>query len=208
MNESTNSLRIQSAHQVPGIHDRLHEMVPWLRHADSPYFELLFAGRDGDAMTRRWLKRSDSELALQSTQVLIAEDRLAGGFIGFSGRQLGRRREADIIDLARQIGNPRCPRFRTQISDIYTLTSPVARDSYYLSKLGILPEIDAHPLRQFLLESCIERARHIGFKHLRFDVDEANTVLSRLFADNGFEVIARRQARVSSIRYLNMHRAL
>ncbi len=201
-------LRLQSAHQVREIEHRLHEIVPWLRNSDSPYFELLFVGLDGDTMTRRWLTRSDSEIALAQAHVLSAADRIIGGFIGCAGRQLARRREADIIDLARQIGDPGSPKLRMQIRDIYTLSSPVPTHEYYLSKLGAIDGMETHQPQQFLLESCIERARRVGFDGVRVDIDESDRVLSRLFVDNGFEVIDRRKAPVSNVRYLNLVKPL
>lgn len=182
-------LQFVDATKSPGIRHKTRRLVPWVKAADEDYFQLLLEGFGPDDIIADWMRCADSELALQNMRLLIADDRIAGGYIGFAGRQLHRRRERDLIDLIRRFGSARQSKLRRRLKDLMSLFGPVEPNDYYLSKIGTAPGLDDPSLEQKLVEDCIERAGRAGYDRLRTDIDESDRRLRDLLATNGFEQI-------------------
>lgn len=208
MNETPKQLQFVHAHQVPGIEHRLDYIVPWVRDSDRRYYEVLLADHDIDATLRRWMQNPDSELALQKTRLLIADDLVAGGYVGFAGRQLLRRREADLIDLARAHGNLRCPNMRQAIQRVHPLMGSVAPNDFYLSKIGVTAELRGRELEPTLLDACFDQAQAAGFDHMRIDIDDGDDFTRTLCTAKGFETLQKRRSPAVEIGYVQMVKAL
>jgi len=204
MTDRRRDLLFIDADNRPGITSRIDSIISWTVPPERSLYCALLEGYDADRTLRRWMTNPKSELALQNTQLMVASDRVAGGFTGFAGRQLGRRRETDLIDLVRRAKRPRCPRLRRRLKDLMPLYAPVAANDFYLSKIGLSPGSNADKLGPPLVHACIRRARNGGFDHIRTDVDADDCELLPILFDSGFQIRHRGQAPDAGLTYLNM----
>jgi hypothetical protein len=210
MTDLTRHLLFIMAHKVPAIEERLYQLVPWIYRADRRYFEILLTGHEAGTTLARWMRRADAEIALSRTRLLIANDRVAGGFCAMAAREVTSRREADILDLVRHSEDPRSPQLRARIKDLIPLFGPLKRRDFYLSKFGLAPDItdQKEALAEALLKDCISYAAGQGADRLRIDVDETDQFTCELLADYDFKPIDRGRAPLAEITYLNLARAI
>ncbi len=210
MSDSLRHILFIMAHKVPAIEERLYQLVPWIYRCDRRYFEILLTGHHVGSTLARWMKRADAEIALSRTRLLIADDRVAGGFCAMAAREVVPRREADILDLIHHSDDPRSPELRARIKDLIPLFGPLKRRDLYISKLGLSPDIASqkHALAEALLHECVGYAMGQGADRLRIDVDETDQFVCDLLNDFDFKPIGRRRAQVSEITYLNLARPL
>lgn len=191
-------------HKTPHIERKLQDIVPWLHQAGQPFYNIFLDGADPDSTLRRWLMRRSSELSLQRIRLLITDDRIAGGYVSLSGRDLPGCRQADLLDLARSMGTESYTRLRDRMEDLRDLFAPVEENDFYLSKLGLLPQKDSPSLRQVLLDDCIRRATQGGFRRVRVDVPEQDRSRRDFYGGQGFDAIYRGKAPTSNLKYLAM----
>lgn len=206
MTESRPHTMFVDAEKSPGIEQMLDRVVPWILQSEQGYYCRLLEGHDPQMTIGRWLSTPDSEHSLQKMRLLIADDRIAGGFTGFSGRQLRRRRETDLVDLVRRSQDPRCSDLRRRLKDLMPLFGPVAPGDFYVSKFGISAAFDRSQLFEPLLVECLTRARREGYTRLRIDVDDADEDLCSFLRRQGFETRHEGRAVDAGITYLNMTR--
>lgn len=190
-------------HKTPQIESRLHDLIPWLTHAGRPYFDVFFEGVSPEDTLTRWMQRSSSEFALQRTRFLIDDQVIVGGYISLAGRDLAGCRQADLLDLARTMGESSYSTLRTRMNDLKDLFVPVEENDFYLSYLGLLPEKESPRRQQALLNDCLRRARQGGFGRLRVDVPEQSPQRD-FYAGQGFNVAYRGKSRSSNLKYLTM----
>ncbi len=208
MNESPSQIYFVQAHKLPGIDARLERVIPWIRDSDRAYYDRLLADCCVDTTLARWARNRDSEIALHKIRLMIADGHIAGGFVAVSGRQLARRREADLIDLARQAGALVSPNLRRRIQAVYPLIGAVAHNDLYLSKLGTTADFSGRGYEELLLDECIKRAETVGFSRLRIDVDRDDPIIPDLCAENGFDLFDRGVTPDGQVTYLNLVREL
>lgn len=191
-------------HKTPNIEHKLQEIVPWVLQAGRPFYNIFLHGADPETTIHRWLTRRSSELSLQRLRLLISDDRIVGGYISLSGRDLPGSRQADLLDLARSMGPDSYPQLRDRMEDLRDLFAPVEENDFYLSKLGLLPQHQSPSLRQALLDDCIRRARQGSFRRVRVDVPEQDRTLRDFYGGQGFEAFYRGKAPTSNLKYLSM----
>lgn len=204
MTRHSQQVQIVWGHKTSHIDKKIHDIVPWIREAGRPYFDIFLRSNDVDAIIARWLNRRSSELALRRTRLLIADDRIAGGYVSLAGGDLAGCRQADLLDLAREMGEHSYKELRSRVDDLSDLFAPVEDHDFYLSKLGVLPRMEGHDLSQHLLEDCLRRARQGGFGRVRTDVPEHRQETREFYATYGFRPIYRGKTSKSDLRYLSM----
>lgn len=204
MNDRTPQILFVDAVDSPGIEQRMERLVPWVLHSDRAYYSVVYAHHDTRQTLTDRICDPDSEIALQNMRLLIADDRIQGGFIAFAGRQLLRRREADVVDLYRHTEPHLRGELRRRLKDVLQLFAPVAPNDLYVSKMQLYPGMNGPALSQPLMEECIRKARGAGFERIRVDVDTESEIFADVFHQAGFEVIDRGEAPIAGIQYLNM----
>lgn len=204
MNKRLTQLLFVDAVDSPGIEHRMERLVPWVLHSDREYYSVLLEHHDTRHKLAQRICDPDSELSLHNMRLLIADDEIAGGFIGFSGHQLLRRREADVVDLYRDTEPHLRPELRRRFQDVLHLFAPVAPNDFYLSKIQLYPGMNGPALSHPLMEECIQRAHGAGFERIRVDVDTECEVIGDVLGENGFEVLSRGEAPIAGIEYQNM----
>lgn len=208
MTDANTHIMFIDADRRPGIEEIVDRMIPWMIIPENRFYCALLEGHDAKPTLRRWIKNPDSELSLHKTRLMVANDRIGGGFTGFAGRQLQRRRETDLVDLVRNAARKRCPKLRPRLRDLMPLFAPVAPNDFYVSKFGVAPEWNHTDLHQPLLDECLRIAEGGGFDRVRIDIDDRNGPLFGLLDDNGFTVRQTGKADEADIRYLNLVREL
>lgn len=188
----------------PGIEQRMNRLVPWILHADQRYYSVVFAHHDTPEQLADRITDPDSEIALQNMRLMIADDRIEGGFVAFAGRQLLRRREADVVDLYRKTEPQLRGQLRRRFRDLMPLFAPVAPNDFYLSKFQLYPGMNGPALNQPLVDECIRRARAEGFDRIRVDVDSDDELVVDMCRRNEFAILDRGHAPIAGIEYLNM----
>lgn len=204
MTRRPQQVQIVWGHKLSQIDQKLDEIIPWVRQADRPFYDIFLLGIDAEITIGRWLQRHSSELSLQRTRLLIADDCIAGGYIAVAGSKLTGCRQADLLDLARQMGEHSYTELRARMDDLSTLFAPVEDHDFYLSKLGICPRMEGRNLEKHLLDDCLHRARQGGFGQVRVDVPEHNAASRGFYEAHGFQPIYRGKSRSSDLRYLSM----
>lgn len=207
MNESSPHILFIQAARSPGIEQMLDRIVPWVLNSDRAYLRALLTGLDTPKILANWLLEEKSEIALQKTRLLIADDRMAGGFIGFAGRQLRRRRETDLVDVVRRSDESRSD-LRDRLKDLLPLFAPVAPNDFYVSKLGISPGMSEPTMAKQLVDECIDCARRDGYDRVRIDIDAEDKPLTDLLVTRGFAIVDRGEATDAGVSYLNLLREL
>lgn len=204
MAESIPQLQVIAGDKIPGVASRLAKIVPWVLSAGRPYYDHFLAGYGMEPIIARWLTMSTSEISLKWSRLLIADDDIAGGYIALPGRILNQCRQADLLDLARQLGRNSYSQLRKRVRDLHPLFSPIENDSLYLTRLGILPHKRGQGLSHHLMKDSIAQAIAGGYPRLRLDVCEENHTARNLFEAHGFQTDHRGHALAANITYIGM----
>lgn len=197
-------VQIVWGHKTPDIDQKLDDVTPWILEAGRPYYDVFLEGTDPQEVIDSWLQRRSSELALRRTRLAVADDRIAGGYIAVAGGELAGCRQADLLDLARTMGNHSYSDLRERMDDLDDLFAPVEAHDFYLSKLGVMPRMEDKELEHPLMDDCIRRAQLGGFGQIRTDVSEDDEEMRDLLDTYGFRPIYRGKSTESDLRYLSM----
>ena len=193
-------------HKTPRAEHHVDAIVPWVREADRHFYDIFLDGNNIDHVLRRWIGRDSSEIALRRTRLLICDDRIAGGYVALAGSELPGCRQADLLDLAREMGNGSYAALRARMDDLSDLFAAVEDHDFYLSKLGLLPDFKDRDLRPELMDDCLRRARQGGFGRVRVDVAENDKDHLAFFEGYQFRPIYRGKTRATELRYLSLAR--
>lgn len=204
MNRNSSQVQIVWGHKTPNIDRKLNDIIPWVRDAGRPYYDIFLDGTDLDSTIARWLQRRSSEVSLQRTRLLVTDDRITGGYISLAGRELPGCRQADLLDLAREMGEHSYSELRARMDDLRDLFAPVEENDFYLSKIGVLSHMQGQGLSHHLMRDCIRRATQGGFRRVRLDVPEHHKVARELYRTHDFEPVYRGKTPVSNLRYIAM----
>ena len=208
MTERSSKFLFVQAHKSPGIIDRLHLLLPWIYESDRRFFDILLQDWDFNEILPRWMVRDESEHGLHRTRLLIAEDRIAGGFVAMPGREVALARESDILDLVRHSDPRDWRKLRERVQDLYPLFGPIRPGDFYISRLSGLPSLKERGYDEVIVEEALNRARQHHVDRVRIDVDEANQRLCSICTAYGFETIDRGRVPNSTVTYLNLARDL
>jgi GNAT superfamily N-acetyltransferase len=204
MNRRAHSVQFAWGHKTPQIQAKLPDIVPWIHEAGRPYFDIFLEGADPHFTLSRWVQRRSSEISLHRTRLLIHDDRIAGGYISLAGHDLPGARQADLLDLAREMTDRTYSELRERMEDLRDLFAPVEDNDFFVSKIGVLPSQLGRGLSQHLLDDCLRRARQGSFRRVRVDVPEHHQRARELFRAYGFEAVYRGKSSLSNLRYLAM----
>ena len=204
MTRRSHQVQIVWGHKLPRTEEKFDDIIPWVHQAGRPYYDVFLEGVDAEQMLARWLQRRSSELSLRRARLLIADDHIAGGYIAVAGGELPGCRQADLLDLAREMGKLTYRQMRARMDDLGDLFAPVEEHDFYLSKLGVMPRMQGRGLNKYLMDDCLHRARQGGFGRVRTDVDENDEETRAFFETYGFRPIYRGKAKSGQLRYLSM----
>ena len=191
-------------HKTPRVEAKIQDIIPWIHEGGRPFFDVFLAGADPQRTLRRWLMRRSSEFSLHRTRLLLFDGRIAGGYITLAGRDLPAARQADLLDLAREIQDHTYGDLRERMDDLRDLFAPVEDNDFFLSRLGVLPSFQGRGLDQHLLDDCLRRARQGSFRRVRVDVPEGHHPLRDLLRSYGFRAVYRGKSPLTNLRYLAM----
>lgn len=208
MTRSSRQVQIVWGHKLPDVHRCTDHIIPWVHQSDAPYYEIYLRGNDIDAVLRRWLRRRSSEVSLRRARLLIADDRICGGYIALAGGELPGCRQADLLDLAREMGEYSYSDLRARMDELGNLFAPVEEHDFYLSKLGVLPEVEDGELSHCLMDDCLRRAQQGGFGRVRVDIPERDEENREFYEGYDFRPIYRGKTDSSDLRYLSMIRTV
>ncbi len=204
MTNRSEQVQIVWGHKTSNIEQKLEDIIPWVHQSDQPYLEVFLKGADTREVLTRWLQRRSSEISLRRARLLIADDRISGGYIAVAGSELRGCRQADLLDLAREMGNQSYSDLRERMEKLGDLFAPVEEHDFYLSKLGVMPRVEGRGLSYRLMDDCIRRAEQGGFGQVRVDVPEHYDETVEWYKTYGFRPIYRGRTQDGSLRYLAM----
>jgi ribosomal protein S18 acetylase RimI-like enzyme len=192
--------------QIQALRDSEHDalvpgLVPLVLAAAQPWVDWLFGPTRSEAVVRRWLERSDSEIFAGRAVVAVDSGVTQGVMIALGGEALQRCRRADAIAALRELRGDAEAAERLGA----TTFAAVAPDDFYLSKLAVLSESRGQGIGKELLLNFIQRGIDAGHRHAWLDVHGSNTGAIRLYAAAGFRIVSKRDA---SLGYVSMTREL
>ncbi|RAL22991.1 hypothetical protein DL240_08865 [Lujinxingia litoralis] len=195
-------------HKTAGLEHRLSELLSWIRPAGQPYDDYLLEGVNPDEVLARWMLNDTSTITLQRARLLMIDERIAGGYIALSGTELRAGRQADLLDLARQIGEGSYAHLRARVDRVRELFAPIEDNDFTLTRLGLHPDHRGRGLCHTLIEDYLRRGRQGGFRRARVDVPETHRYALDLCRAYGFDTAYRGKSNDGKLRYLTMVRDL
>jgi ribosomal protein S18 acetylase RimI-like enzyme len=190
------------ARVLPGVQALLHE-------AGNPYFDWLFGSSEGaDAAIAAWMRRPQSELAIDRIRIALVDGELVGMYLALSGLALRGCRQADTVALLAETGRSGAARTALveRVEASKELFARVSPDEFYLSKIGVVGEHRGKGLGRALMLEYLAGGRKAGFSSFRLDVAAENEPAIRLYRTLGFGNAPEREA--AGMRYLPMTAAV
>lgn len=182
----------------------LPHVLPWVHDAGNPYFDYLFDGSDhARENITDWLRRPSSEIALERVRLLQQDGQIVGGFIGLSGVELQKCRKADMMILMKTFATQK-ESLLNRLAATRKLFSPVPDDTYYLSKLGVLPDFRQKGWGRKLTQAFIATGRELGFSRFQLDVCKDNHAAVNLYSKLGFQIKQESSTGIEALRYYSM----
>ncbi|TXD36570.1 GNAT family N-acetyltransferase [Lujinxingia vulgaris] len=195
-------------HKTPDLERRIAELLTWVRPAGQPYDDALLQGADIDKTLSRWMLRDNSEITLQRARLLMLDDRIAGGYIALSGTELRTARQADLLDVARHMGEGSYAMLRERVERLRELFAPLEDNDFVITRLGLHPDHRGRGLCHALIEDYLRRGRQGGFRRARVDVPETHRAGLDLCRAYGFDTAYRGKSNDGKLKYLTMVRDL
>lgn len=180
------------------------DAVALIHEAGNPFFDWFFAGPEpARAALEGMLQRDSSEVAASRVIVLLDGERLAGMYVALDGAELSRARKADTLALLGEAGSPESrSTLLARMAKARELFAPVAADEYYLSKIGVAPDLRRKGYGRALFEEYVSAGRAAGFTRFRLDVSADNEAAIALYRSAGFRIEADRET--GPLRYVAM----
>ena len=204
MTNRSEQVQIVWGHKTSKVEQKMADIVPWIYEADRPYFDIFLDGTNPRQVLARWLQRRSSEISLRRARLLIADDRIGGGYVAVAGSELRGCRQADLLDLARSMGDHSYSDLRARMEGLSDLFAPVEEHDFYLSKLGVMSRVEGRGLSYRLMDDCVRRADQGGFGQVRVDVPEHYEETVEWYQTYGFQPIFRGKTKDGSLKYLAM----
>lgn len=202
-------LRFENAAGAPNPCSFVPPSLPWILEAGNPYFNWLF----GDAklalrILDAWARRPSSEVSILRSQILMCDEEIAGGFIALDGLELKRARKADAVTLLTTLGDSDRAVLLDRLSGAIDLFSSVARDEYYLSKMGLGSRFRGKGYGRELLGRYIEDGKARGYARYCLDVHAQNVAAIHLYRSFGFQIARRARTTDGALEYCAMTRRI
>jgi ribosomal protein S18 acetylase RimI-like enzyme len=131
-------------------------------------------------------------------------DRVLGGYIGVSGRDLRSCRKSDFMAFINQCRTKPREDVTARLRASANLLSTVADDEFYLSRIGVAAASRGGGMGRRLLDAFLSEGREKQFAKFRLDVAANNERAIALYRAAGFEVASQSGIPDSAISYCSM----
>jgi ribosomal protein S18 acetylase RimI-like enzyme len=181
-------------------------VLPWLHEAGNPYFDWLFGGADvALPIIASRMRSPSSEVSIRDAILFLDDGGGAiGGFIAFSGAELGRRRKADAIAYLRSVGKARRDSLLHRMQASRDMFATVRPDEFYLSKVGVRPDARGLGYGRALVEKFLSIGVSRGHRNFVLDVSGENAEARFLYESMGFRVSEQSRVLTGAITYVTM----
>jgi ribosomal protein S18 acetylase RimI-like enzyme len=184
----------------------MNALLSCLHEAGNPYFDWLLGGAEvALPIIASRLRSPQSELYVGAAEVLRdTSDDLIGCLVAHTGAALTRCRTADAVAYLHGVGRAgraALTRRMRQSRDLFACVEP---DEFYLSKVGVRPDMRRRGHGRALVERFLAAGLHRGLRRFALDVSESNVRAVRLYESMGFHVAARSPLPAAGITYLDM----
>ena len=162
-------------------------LAQWIFESGPKFFVVLFGSSERaiDNLAG-WVQRGTSEFSgLQATLAFDGSEP-AGMFIGVHGRDIARRRRADLLAVIQQTPPEARDLLKAKFESMSDLTAPVAENDYYIRTLAVDRAHRGRGLGRRLLDRAVADAQELGCHAVCLDVDADNEVARALYASAGF----------------------
>ena len=165
------------------------DVLPWVHEAGNPYYDWFLGGPEAARKhLDTWMMRRSSEIAIARVTLLFEQGETRGGFIGLSGSELTKCRQADTLAVfkvtPRNVRDELTARIRLAL-DLFDRVDP---GEFYLSKIWVPKAFRLKGKGHRLIEAFMAAGRAAGYHRFRLDVAAENTPAIKLYEDAGFEI--------------------
>jgi len=183
----------------------IEAVLPWVHEAGNPYLDWLLGSPEvAESALRAWMSRPSSEVSIRRFTVLMEDGRAAGGFVGVGGDDLQACLRADSVAALKAVGREGRRGLLERAAAVADLRRPVEPDEWYLSKLGVVPELRRGGRGRALLREYLDAGRRAGYRRFRLDVWREHAGTVDLYRSAGFEVLAESEAKLDGMTLLSM----
>lgn len=148
------------------------------------------------------MRRPTSEVFVRRATLLLHGDLALGLFIALPGADLARCRTADAVSAMAGAGAQRAL-LMNRIRQASRLFEEVAADEFYLSKIGVRPEMRRSGHGRELVQEYIEAGLRGGFHRFSLDVSADRKHAIGMYRSAGFTEVAENTVG-TAMRYLRM----
>lgn len=184
----------------------MNQLLSCVHHAGNPYFDWLLGGREvALPIIACRLRCPESELFVGTAEVLRdTSGEVAGCFVAHTGVALTRCRTADAVAYLHAVGRAGRTALTRRMRQSRDLFASVEPDEFYLSKVGVRPDMRRQGHGRALVERFLAAGLDRGLRRFVLDVSESNVRAVRLYESMGFHVAARSPLPAAGITYLDM----
>jgi len=176
-----------------------------IHDASNPYWDWLWgSASEALAQLRAWFDRPNSEISVNRILCIADGQRILGGLIALSGRELQQCRRADFLMLMQYSRRNHCEGLMARMRQASQIFSTVSEDEYYLSRIGVMPYAQGRGLGKQLMKEYIDNGTANGFKRFRLDVAISNLQAIRLYEASGFTISSVAEVIDVPFRYCSM----
>ena len=176
----------------------------WMTDAASPYLPWLLGSQErAREFVFSRLDIAESEYSRHRTHVLLEDGQCIGGFVALPGTDLPRARRADLFSIVSAAGASDSA-LLARLRAARQAFAPVPAESFYLSKIGILPSARSRGLGALLLKSFLQMGAQMGHRCYRLDVSHDNAVAMALYERFGFTTVHTGTPQDRGVRYVAM----
>jgi ribosomal protein S18 acetylase RimI-like enzyme len=136
--------------------------------------------------------------------MLVADTRVVAAYVAFPGAELRRRRQADLVALARECTDGDA--LRRRLESVRHVFAPVENDDWYLSKMAVDPARRGSGLGASAVAEYLREGQERGYTRFRLDVSAANAPAVALYRAHGFRVVSDASLPDGELRYLGLVR--
>jgi ribosomal protein S18 acetylase RimI-like enzyme len=182
------------------------DLLSCVHQAGNPYFDWLFDGAEvALPIIASRMKCPESELFAGCAEVLLdTSGEVIGCLVALTGTALTRCRRADAVAYLDSVGRAGRTVLTSRMMESRDLFAPIGPAEFYLSKLGVRPDMRGQGHGRALLERFLGAGIDRGLRRFALDVSESNIGAVRLYESVGFHVSARSHLPSAGITYLDM----
>lgn len=179
-------------------------------------FDYVFAAgqvRSADQFLARSIRKPAGEFGYGCRWTLADGQRIVATGAGFSGRHAAAFMVAALGQIVASYPAFTAAGVIVRGLRIERVLPPPSRDEFYLAHIAVDPEERSRGLGSILVSHLVQQAKKFGLRKVVLDVAEDNARARALYERQGFDVVVRRESRLSRERwtvpnYLRMQRDL